>query len=875
MTSPSQLSDIRQSFLRFFEQHGHSILPSSSLVPENDPTLMFANAGMNQFKHVFSGAETRKDANGNIITRATSSQKCVRAGGKHNDLDNVGYTARHHTFFEMLGNFSFGDYFKRDAIAYAWEFLTSDAWMGLPKDKLWVTIYHTDDEAFNLWKEIADLDDERIIRIATKDNFWEMGETGPCGPCSEVFFDHGEQYWGGLPGTPEEDGDRYIEIWNLVFMQYEKLPDGTQIDLPRPCIDTGMGLERMAAVMQHVNNNYETDLFKTLITHSQTISGNDNPAQLTSHRVIADHLRSSCFLIADGVLPSNEGRGYVLRRIMRRAMRHAHLLGCEEPLIYTLAPKLIEQMGEHFPELSHHSELIIDTLKREEERFKQTLERGLSLLEDAIADMQNKQLAGDIAFKLYDTYGFPLDLTEDILRQHDATVDKEGFDAAMAEQKAKARAAWSGSGDAGTDALWFNLLDTHGPTEFLGYDKNDAQAEILALIKDGQDVSTASQGDTVLMITNQTPFYAESGGQAGDHGNAETEGARATISDTQKQVGALHAHRLTVTEGSLQPGDEITLHIDSSRRNALCGNHSATHLLHAALRNILGNHVTQKGSLVEGDYFRFDFSHGAGLTEQEILAIEAAVSEQITYNTVVKTALMTPDEAIEHGAMALFGEKYGDEVRVLTMGKQAANDDAAFSVELCGGTHVKHTGEIGAFKITKESSVASGIRRIEARTGKQVSLYLEELAKQEQDKKDKQLQQQADKKAKASQAGHARSAYQAAIADAQTIGDITFHPYVLDGIHPKELRAFVDGFKQTITQGVTVLITENEGKVGIVVGVTDVTNETFSAVDLVRIGADKLGGKGGGGRADFAQAGGQDISKADDAIAAIKAHISD
>ncbi len=880
MTYSSNVTDIRQAFLDFFTSKEHHILPSSSLVPQNDPTLMFANAGMNQFKNVFSGAEIIKDQEGNPITRATTSQKCVRAGGKHNDLDNVGYTARHHTFFEMLGNFSFGDYFKEDAIAYAWEFLTSPQWMNLPKDKLWITIYHTDNEAFDLWKKIAGLDDERIIRIATKDNFWEMGDTGPCGPCSEIFYDHGEQYWGDKPGTPDEDGDRYIEIWNLVFMQFEKLPDGTQIDLPKPCIDTGMGLERMAAVKQHVNNNYETDLFKKLIEESLEKTGEDHPGAITSHRVIADHLRSSCFLIADGVLPSNEGRGYVLRRIMRRGMRHAHLLGCHEPLMYQLAPILIDLMGSHFSELERTQDLIIETLRHEEEKFKVTLSRGLALLDDELQKLydnhvDNKDdfiLSGDVAFKLYDTYGFPLDLTEDYLRPKHARVDKKGFNACMAEQKAKARAAWSGSGDAGTDKLWFELEQQFGATEFLGYDKSSAQGQILAIIKDGQQVNNATKNDTILILTNQTPFYAESGGQAGDYGTLHTDSAKATITDTKKHIGKLHVHYATITEGNVQCNDTVTLTIDTNRRNALRANHSATHLLHAALRNVLGDHVTQKGSLVEADYFRFDFSHNKGLSAEEITKIEDIVNAQINQKSTVKTALMTPDQAIESGAMALFGEKYGDEVRVLTMGTSGTSP---FSVELCGGTHVTNTGDIEQFKVIKESSVASGIRRIEGKTAQSVDLYLQEEAQRTKAEAERQKQLAAEKSSKAAEAGNARKDYTDAIQNAPTLDNITYHGMLLSDIHPKELRAFVDDFKKQIDNGITVIITENDGKAGIVAGVTDSLTNQFSAVDLVRIGSALLGGKGGGGRADFAQAGGTSVENATQALDAIQQAITE
>ncbi|MBL0965997.1 MAG: alanine--tRNA ligase, partial [Blastomonas sp.] len=709
-------NDIRRSFLEYFGGNGHDIVPSAPLVPHNDPTLMFVNAGMVPFKNVFTGLETRANP------RATSSQKCVRAGGKHNDLDNVGYTARHHTFFEMLGNFSFGDYFKEEAIHHAWT-LVNKTW-GLAADRLTVTVYHTDDEAFGLWKKIAGLPDERIIRIATSDNFWSMGDTGPCGPCSEIFYDHGDHIFGGPPGSPDEDGDRFIEIWNLVFMQYEQHADGSRTNLPRPSIDTGMGIERIAAVMQGVHDNYDIDLFKALIAASGQATGTattgDNQA---SHRVIADHLRATSFLIADGVLPANEGRGYVLRRIMRRAMRHAHILGAADPLMHRLVPTLVAEMGQAFPELLRAQPLIEETLEREETRFRQTLDKGLRLLDEATADLaEGAVLSGETAFRLYDTYGFPYDLTEDALRSRGLGVDREGFDTAMAAQKAAARAAWKGSGEAASAEIWYDIAERAGGTEFTGYTATEGEAEVVALVRDGAEIDSASAGESVTILVNQTPFYGESGGQMGDAGVISSLGGlKAVVDDTSKPLGRLHAHQARVEAGSIKVGDTVHLAVDVERRDALRANHSATHLLHAALRHHLGGHVTQKGSMVAPDRLRFDFSHPKALTEAEIAAVEAEVNAEIRANETVTTRLMGPDDAVQAGALALFGEKYGEEVRVLSMGRAT---DKHYSVELCGGTHVRALGDIGIFRIVSESAVSSGVRRIEALTGEGARQWL-------------------------------------------------------------------------------------------------------------------------------------------------------
>ena len=876
-------NDIRRSFLDYFGQHGHEVVQSAPLVPFNDPTLMFVNAGMVPFKNVFTGLETR------ATPRATSSQKCVRAGGKHNDLDNVGYTARHHTFFEMLGNFSFGDYFKEQAITHAWTLLTKE-W-GLPADKLTATVYHTDDEAFDLWRKIAGLPEERIIRIPTSDNFWSMGDTGPCGPCSEIFYDHGAHIPGGPPGSPDEDGDRFIEIWNLVFMQFEQAADGSRTSLPKPSIDTGMGLERVAAVLQGVHDNYDTDTFKALIVASESLTGvkaaGDNQA---SHRVIADHLRSVSFLLADGVLPSNEGRGYVLRRIMRRAMRHAHLLGAKDPLMHRLVPALITEMGQAYPELGRAQPLIEETLQREEVQFRRTLANGLKLLDEATGVMgAGSELPGDVAFKLYDTFGFPYDLTEDALRSRGIGIDRPGYDVAMAQQKAAARAAWKGSGQAADDDVWFDIAERVGATEFTGYSATTAEAEVLALIKDGKEVGSAGAGDQVSVIVNQTPFYGESGGQMGDAGTITgADGLVLTVSDTAKPLGRLHAHVAAVLSGTIKLGDTVKLDIDVARRDATRANHSATHLLHQALRDRLGTHVTQKGSLVAPDRLRFDFSHPAALSPEDLAAIETDVNAQVRGNEAVVTRLMSPDEAIEAGAMALFGEKYGDEVRVLSMGK---GSEKSYSTELCGGTHVHALGDIGLLRIISESAVSSGVRRIEALTGEGARQWLigrEDALKgaasllkttpddvetrvaallDERRKLERELAEA--KKALALGGGAAK----AETAD-EDVGGVKFFGQVLDGLDPKDLRGLLDAAKQRLGSGVAAIVAVNEGKASIAAAVTDDLIATISAVDLVRAGVEALGGKGGGGRTDMAQGGGPDGAKAADAIAAVKAVLS-
>jgi alanyl-tRNA synthetase len=880
-------NEIRTSFIDYFASVGHRVVPSAPLVPQNDPTLMFVNAGMVPFKNVFTGLEKRP------YTTATSSQKCVRAGGKHNDLDNVGYTARHHTFFEMLGNFSFGDYFKRDAITHAWTLLTK-VW-GIDPDRLTVTVYHTDDEAFELWREIAGLPESRIIRIATNDNFWSMGDTGPCGPCSEIFFDHGAHIPGGPPGSPDEDGDRFVEIWNLVFMQYEQVDAATRLDLPKPSIDTGMGLERIAAVLQGVHDNYDTDTFKALIAASRDQiardlhnEATDTEATRASHRIIADHLRASGFLIADGVLPASDGRGYVLRRIMRRAMRHAQLLGAREPLMYRLVPALVREMGAAFPELLRAQPLIEETLKLEETRFRQTLANGLRLLDEATATLRaGDMLAGAIAFKLYDTFGFPYDLTEDALRAHGITVDRAGFDAAMAEQKRAARAAWGGSGQAATDSVWFDIVEDDGPSEFIGYASETAQGQVIALVKDGARVDRATAGDNVAIITNQTPFYGESGGQAGDTGRITTAGLDADVTDTSKPLGKLHVHHAKIVSGAVALGDSVTLAVDHGRRTALRANHSATHLLHAALRNHLGGHVTQKGSLVAADRLRFDFSHQKAMTAAEIAAVEAEVNAQIRANDSVTTRLMTPDEAIAAGAMALFGEKYGDEVRVLSMG---TGDDARYSTELCGGTHVGALGDIALFKIVSEGAVSSGIRRIEALTGEAARTYLteqedrlkataaalkvrpDEVAArvatlvEERRRLEREL---ADAKRTLALGGGGK-----AEAAAEQVAGVGFLGQVIEGLDAKNLRGLIDDAKKSLGSGVAVVVAVNDGRASVAVGVTDDLTAKVSAVDLVRAAAAAVGGQGGGGRPDMAQAGGPDGAKAADAVAAVRSALS-
>ena len=877
-------NEIRRSFLDYFDAHGHDVVPSAPLVPYNDPTLMFTNAGMVPFKNVFTGLETR------ATPRATSSQKCVRAGGKHNDLDNVGYTARHHTFFEMLGNFSFGDYFKEQAITHAWTLLTRE-W-GLPKDKLLVTVYHTDDEAHALWQKIAGISEDRIIRIATKDNFWAMGDDGPCGPCSEIFFDHGDHIPGGPPGSPDEDGDRFIEIWNLVFMQFEQTAGQITGNLPKPSIDTGMGLERVAAVLQGEHDNYDTDTFRALIAASESLTGVKAEGQnRASHRVIADHLRSSSFLLADGVLPSNEGRGYVLRRIMRRAMRHAHLLGARDPLIHRLVPALIGEMGAAYPELGRASALIGEVLEREETRFRQTLANGLKLLDEATGGLgAGDALPGQTAFRLYDTFGFPYDLTEDALRARGIAIDRAGFDAAMARQKAAARAAWKGSGQTTDSEVWFDIAEREGATEFTGYTTTTGEAQVVALVIDGREATEALAGATVTVIANQTPFYGESGGQQGDAGTISgASGLTMTVADTQKPLGKLHTHIGTIDAGTIRVGDVVRLAIDVARRDALRANHSATHLLHQALRDRLGGHVTQKGSQVAAERLRFDFSQPVALTAQDIAVVEAEVNAQIRANTPVTTRLMTPDEAIEAGAMALFGEKYGDEVRVLTMG---GRDDRAYSLELCGGTHVRALGDIGVFRIVSEQAVSSGIRRIEAMTGEGARAWLvgrEEtlkatasLLRTTPDDVETRVAALLDERRKLSrELAEAKKALAlgggtAAVASAdETINGVAFLGQVLDGLDPRELRGVLDQAKARLGSGVAVIVAVNEGKASIAAAVTDDLTGTISAVDLVRAGVAALGGKGGGGRADMAQGGGPDGTSAAAAIDAARAVIAE
>jgi alanyl-tRNA synthetase len=877
----SGVNEIRSAFLDYFAKADHAVVPSSPLVPRNDPTLMFTNAGMVQFKNVFTGLEKRP------YSRAVTAQKCVRAGGKHNDLDNVGYTARHHTFFEMLGNFSFGDYFKERAIELAWNLVTKE--FGLAKDKLTATVYIDDDVAFDLWKKIAGLPESRIIRIAGSDNFWAMGDTGPCGPCSEIFYDHGEKIAGGPPGSPDADGDRFIEIWNLVFMQYEQIDATTRHNLPKPSIDTGMGLERIAAVMQGTHDNYAIDLFGAIIRNVAELTGvePDGP-QRASHRVIADHLRAASFLIADGVLPSNEGRGYVLRRIMRRAMRHAELLGAREPLMWRLVPALVREMGLAYPELTRADALITETLKLEESRFRKTLERGLSILDqETRALQQGDRLKGDVAFTLYDTYGFPLDLTQDALRARGIAVDTDGFNTAMQAQREKARASWAGSGEAATETVWFGLREKLGATEFLGYDTESAEGVVNALVREGQEVDALAQGHSGAVVLNQTPFYGESGGQVGDTGVLVGEGVRFRVTDTQKRAGDLFAHLGTVEQGALKPGAALVLEVDHTRRRAIRANHSATHLLHEALRLVLGDHIAQKGSLVAPDRLRFDFSHPKPIVAAELERVEDLANDVVLQNAAVTTRLMGQDEAIASGARALFGEKYGDEVRVVAMGESGGNT-LGWSVELCGGTHVSRTGDIGLISIVGEGAVAAGVRRLEALTGAaarkhahaQVDLAksaaaelrapLEEMpariASLLEDRK--RLERElSDVKKKLAMGGGASSGASDGV---RTIGDVRLLARAVDGIEMKDLKSLADEGKKQVGSGVVAFISVNdEGKAGIVVGVTADLTARFNAVDLVRKGAEALGGKGGGGRPDMAQAGGPDGSKADAALDAI------
>jgi len=880
----ASLNDIRSTFLNYFEKQGHAIVPSSPLVPRNDPTLMFANSGMVQFKNLFTGLETRD------YTRATTSQKCVRAGGKHNDLDNVGYTARHHTFFEMLGNFSFGNYFKAEAIAYAWELLTVE--FKIPKEKLLVTIYHTDDEAAEIWKKVAGLSDDRIIRIATDDNFWRMGPTGPCGPCTEIFFDHGDHIWGGPPGSPEEDGDRFIEIWNIVFMQNEQFEDGTLKPLAMQSIDTGMGLERIGALLQGKHDNYDTDLMRALIEASADATNvdPDGPAN-THHRVIADHLRSTSFLIADGVMPANDGRGYVLRRIMRRAMRHAHLLGAKDPLMHRLVPALVRQMGAAFPELGQAQALIEETLRQEETRFKKTLDRGLKLLDDELIGLPEGQVfSGDAAFKLYDTFGFPLDLTQDALREKGREADVDGFNKAMDAQKAKARAAWSGTGEAADSAIWFDIVDAYGATDFLGYDTETAEGQVATLVQDGKQSDIAKAGEEVQIILNQTPFYAESGGQVGDQGVIKTETGIAKVTDTKKSQG-IFIHIATVQEGEISKGSAAVLNVDHTRRTSIRANHSATHLLHEALREALGDHVAQRGSLNAQDRLRFDFSHSNALSLEKIARVEKDVNTYIRQNAPVETRIMTPDDARALGAQALFGEKYGDEVRVVSMGTQAGSGKGAqgdtYSLELCGGTHVRQTGDIGAFVLLGDSASSAGVRRIEALTGQPALDYLRaqdmRLAEIAIDLKAPAADAPArvkalleERKALSNEVAQLRRELAMSGgsgqggAEAETVNDMSFIAQVLTGVSGKDLPALIDEHKARIGSGAVLLIADAGGKAAIAAGVTDDCKDKVSAVDLVKAAVVELGGKGGGGRPDMAQGGGKDVSNADAAIAAAK-----
>ncbi|MFN3227735.1 MAG: alanine--tRNA ligase [Hyphomicrobiales bacterium] len=878
----SSVNEIRSAFLSYFEKHGHAVLPSSPLVPRNDPTLMFTNAGMVQFKNVFTGLETRDPP------RAATSQKCVRAGGKHNDLDNVGYTARHHTFFEMLGNFSFGDYFKEEAIHHSWNLVTKD--FDINPDKLLVTVYASDDEAFDLWNKIAGLPDEKIIRIGTSDNFWAMGDTGPCGPCSEIFYDHGDHIPGGPPGSPDEDGDRFIEIWNLVFMQYEQVDPDNRIALPKPSIDTGMGLERLAALLQGKHDNYDTDLFQALIAASVDLTG--VPAEgesRASHRVIADHLRATSFLIADAVLPSNEGRGYVLRRIMRRAMRHAHLLGAKDPVLHRLVPALIREMGEAYPELGRARALISETLELEENRFKKMLDRGLGLLDDASKGLgEGDTFDGDVAFKLYDTYGFPLDLTQDALRSRSISVDTDAFDAAMERQRADARAAWAGSGDTGTDIVWFAVRDAHGASEFLGYDTLVAEGVVVAAVREGAEIQVLQPGEEGAVVVNQTPFYAESGGQQGDQGTIKQGDATFTVRDTVKRADGVFAHLGTVSGAPLKVGEPADLSVDGHRRQAIRSNHSATHLLHEALRETLGDHVAQKGSLVAPDRLRFDFSHPKPIETDELAKIEDISNAVILQDSPVETRLMDVDSAIESGARALFGEKYGDEVRVVSMGDKP--DGSTFSVELCGGTHVNRTGEIGLVRVVSEGAVAAGVRRVEALTGEAARSYLSQqdtrvkaiagrlkvTPDQALDRVDALMEERrklerevAELKKQVALGGGGQQT-----SAKEDVGGIAFSGRVLDGVSPKDLKGIADEMKRELGSGVVALVATGEGKAAIVVGVTDDLTGEHSAVDLVRAGSAALGGKGGGGRPDMAQAGGPDATKASDAIDAVKAALA-
>ena len=880
------LNEIRNTFLKYFEKNDHKIVESSNLVPNNDPTLMFANSGMVQFKNVFTGLEKRD------YQRATTSQKCVRAGGKHNDLENVGYTPRHHTFFEMLGNFSFGDYFKEQAIHYAWNLITKD--FGIDKNRLYVTVFHEDDEAFNFWKKIAGFSDDRIIRIATSDNFWSMGDTGPCGPCSEIFYDHGDHLAGGLPGTKYEDGNRFIEIWNLVFMQYEQVSKDERIDLPKPSVDTGMGLERIAALLQGTHDNYETDHFKKIISStSEIIKTKQDQSNRSSFRVIADHLRASAFLIAEGVLPSNEGRGYVLRRIMRRGMRHSHLLGSKEPVFYNLFETLRDEMSGNYPELVRADSLIKETLKMEEEKFLVLLDRGIKILNEEISKI-NKILPGEIAFKLYETYGFPIDLTEDILKSKSLKFDKERFGVLMRESVELAKKNWKGSGDSAIEKIWYSIKEKNGVTEFLGYENNQSQGVIKCLLKSHKEVSILVEGDEAIIVVNQTPFYGESGGQVGDTGEIVADNFRFEVKDTQKKLGDLIVHYGKVIEGSIKLDDVVSLKINTERRKDMRAYHSATHLLHESLRRVLGTHVTQKGSLVEPSRLRFDFSHMKPILNEEIDKIENYVNTMISKKSDVRTRLMTPDEAVENGALALFGEKYGEEVRVLSMGD---DDGKYFSTELCGGTHVKNTGDIGKFKIISQSSIASGIRRIEALRDKQLEDYLknkEKLSNISSEKNEEVIKSLSEQITKLGGKPTLNEDDQKTLIKNLTkqLETLTVNSILQDktknivideeingtkirfqkvnGLPPKELRKLVDKGKKELTEGVVIVFANKDEKVGIAVGVTDNLTSQFDAVKFVKVGSEIIGGKGGGGRKDFAQAGGQDQSKIDQAFEQLK-----
>jgi alanyl-tRNA synthetase len=880
------LNQIRKTFLNYFEKNDHKIVESSNLVPNNDPTLMFANSGMVQFKNVFTGLEKRD------YKRATTSQKCVRAGGKHNDLENVGYTPRHHTFFEMLGNFSFGDYFKEQAIHYAWNLITKD--FGIDKKKLYVTVYHEDDVAFNFWKKIAGLSDDRIIKISSSDNFWSMGETGPCGPCSEIFYDHGDQLKGGLPGTKDEDGDRFIEIWNLVFMQYEQITIDKRIDLPKPSVDTGMGLERTAALLQGTHDNYETDHFKKLISSlAEIVKKKPDEANQSSFRVIADHLRASAFLIAEGVLPSNEGRGYVLRRIMRRGMRHSHLLGSKEPVFYNLFETLRDEMSDNYPELVRADSLIKETLRMEEEKFLVLLDRGIKILDDEITKI-DKVLRGEVAFKLYDTYGFPLDLTEDILRNKSLSIDNNKFKSLMKESRELAKKNWKGSGDTAVEDIWFGIKDKLESTEFLGYETNQAEGLVLSLLKNNKEINELKENDEGIIIVNQTPFYAESGGQVSDIGEITANDFKFEVTDVQKKLGDLFIHYGKVISGSIKLNQNVELKINSKVRDNTRAYHSATHLLHESLRRVLGSHVTQKGSLVEPNRLRFDFSHMKPILSEEIDKIEKLVNTIISIKSDVKTRLMTPDEAVENGALALFGEKYGDEVRVLSMGSE---NGKYFSTELCGGTHVKNIGDIGKFKIISQSSIASGVRRVEALRDKQLEDYLQNkkklsnislkksdeiiigLSQQITQLGGKPSIEETDQKSLIKNLSRqletilVNSILQDKsknIINNEEINGVKLRLQKVEGLPPKELRRLVDEGKKELKEGIVIAFAYNDEKVGIAVGVTEKLTDKFDAVQFVKIGSEIIGGKGGGGRKDFAQAGGQDHSKIEEAFQKLK-----